>query len=639
EIIVFNAASSADPDGQVANFLWDFGDGATASVGQATTSHIYIATGAYSVFLRVIDNLQATSSPATTSITVLAPPVAPPSETPSFSVVINEIAWAGTRASANDEWLELFNNTGAGINLAGWHLASQDGSPDIAFPTSTIPANGFYLLERTNDTTINDIPADYVYTGALNNSGEKLELKDSAGQLIDVVDFSTGWPNGNNTTKQTMERIQPNASSSLENWASNNTIAKNGLDADDNKIYGTPKAQNSVSRTQTNIVSGDFDFAQFDTIAITYLGSPYIAHDTITVPQNKTLVIEPGASLKFFMPAAYGPGDGAYLNIGGSLKAIGQAGKEITFTSTGDFWPGIYFSPTSRGSELNYVKIEKARNWEMNVFSAVKAENSDLIFRNSEIIISSNKFGLYLKNSSSTIEASSFSGFGDNGGAGVCVREGRAIIRGTSFTDNNYGILFESYEGYLQNPDIVFSNNTFTHNKAPVYIGWPGFPAFVGNTFPEPYQDSQNNIIDGPVFGGGSITQDALLQSDSPFIAGGLVVSGATLNIATSTKIKFKYTADPLAMPFVRVMAGAKLDAQSEIGQPIVFTSAHENPQPGEWYGLWFEQGSQGVLKNVKIDYAGFSAWDWQKQPLKIDAGANVLQENVDIDPTKNIVL
>ena len=43
--------------------------------------------------------------------------------TPALAVVINEVAWAGTSASASDEWLELYNSGAADIDLTGWTLS------------------------------------------------------------------------------------------------------------------------------------------------------------------------------------------------------------------------------------------------------------------------------------------------------------------------------------------------------------------------------------------------------------------------------------------------------------------------------------------------------------------------------------
>jgi hypothetical protein len=157
-------------------------------------------------------------------------------------VVISEIAWMGTQASANDEWIELYNNTNQAIALTGWKLQAADGTPTIAL-SGVIPAHGFFLLERTDDSTVNDIPADQIYTGALSNSGETLFLKDPSGNVIDTANGDGGpWPAGNDSPRATMERLDLLAPDSDTNWATNNGIARNGLDAANNPINGTPKA-------------------------------------------------------------------------------------------------------------------------------------------------------------------------------------------------------------------------------------------------------------------------------------------------------------------------------------------------------------------------------------------------------------
>ena len=130
-------------------------------------------------------------------------------------VLINEIAWMGTKDSANDEWIELHNTTPQAIDLNGWILKAVDGTPTIKLAGSD-PANWFYLLERSKD-----------YTGALNNKGEELELFDNKDNLIDLVDASSGWPEGDHSTKQTMER--KNATT----WQTSQNPG------------GTPKAENS----------------------------------------------------------------------------------------------------------------------------------------------------------------------------------------------------------------------------------------------------------------------------------------------------------------------------------------------------------------------------------------------------------
>lgn len=93
---------------------------------------------------------------------------------PPQAVVINEIAWMGTTTSANDEWIELLNTTAAPVDLTGWTLAADDGTPSISL-SGSIPAGATYLLERTDDTTVPGVAADLIHTaGALGNDGENL---------------------------------------------------------------------------------------------------------------------------------------------------------------------------------------------------------------------------------------------------------------------------------------------------------------------------------------------------------------------------------------------------------------------------------------------------------------------------------
>ena len=162
----------------------------------------------------------------------------------NLAVVINEVAWMGTTVSANDEWLELYNNTSADIDLTSWTLTAQDGTPNIVLTSTTtiliIKAHDYFLLERTSDDTVIGIAADQIYVGALGNSGEALELRDADNNLIDSINAATGWPAGHNDEKKTMERINPLTASQNSNWASSNLTD------------GTPKALNSVYIASNN---------------------------------------------------------------------------------------------------------------------------------------------------------------------------------------------------------------------------------------------------------------------------------------------------------------------------------------------------------------------------------------------------
>lgn len=138
------------------------------------------------------------------------------------AVVINEIAWMGTTTSAFDEWIELLNTTDLPIDLTGWTLVAEDGTPTIAL-TGSIPAGGSFLLERTDNDTLPGVTADLIYTtGGLSNDGEYLILKDATAVVIDAVDSSSGWFSGHNEGRVPMVRVDTAVSGSLAtNWTYN----------------------------------------------------------------------------------------------------------------------------------------------------------------------------------------------------------------------------------------------------------------------------------------------------------------------------------------------------------------------------------------------------------------------------------
>lgn len=119
------------------------------------------------------------------------------------SVMVTEIAWMGTANSANDEWIELYNDGGGSVNLSGWTLSASDGTPSINL-SGTIGAGAYALLERTDDTSYPGITALMTFTGALGNTGENLTLKNGS-TVIQSMDYASGWPAGDATTKQTMQ--------------------------------------------------------------------------------------------------------------------------------------------------------------------------------------------------------------------------------------------------------------------------------------------------------------------------------------------------------------------------------------------------------------------------------------------------
>ncbi len=186
----------------------------------------------------------ASSPPPTVTPTLTVTPTPAPTPAPAEGVIINEVAWGGTAASGSDEWIELYNVATQTINLDGWVIT---GALDVNL-SGVISSGGYFLLERTDDNVVSDIPADLIYTGGLNNNGESLFLGNGFYRVDSVNANGGAWPGGNASPEyNSMERIDPRAPPGDENWASNNHAHRNGLDANGNPLNGTPKQANSTT--------------------------------------------------------------------------------------------------------------------------------------------------------------------------------------------------------------------------------------------------------------------------------------------------------------------------------------------------------------------------------------------------------
>ncbi len=154
------------------------------------------------------------------------------------NVLINEVAWMGSIKSSSDEWIELKNTSNLEIDISNWQLLDKEEQVKVIFPDkSKIAPNSFLLLERTDDNTVPNIKADYIYTGSLSNSDEGLRLFDNGCNLVDEVLAGTTWPAGDSSNKRTMEK-QADLT-----WS---TYNGSGEGVGEALILGTPKKENSV---------------------------------------------------------------------------------------------------------------------------------------------------------------------------------------------------------------------------------------------------------------------------------------------------------------------------------------------------------------------------------------------------------
>jgi len=131
-----DGTTSSDANGPIANYAWNFGDGATGS--GVTAQHTYAAGGTYNVTLTVTDNTGLTNS-VTHAVTVTAPP---PNQAPvaDFSSTANNLAVAFDGSASADA-----DGTIAGY---AWDFGDSTSAAG-ATANHTYAAEGTYAVKLT----------------------------------------------------------------------------------------------------------------------------------------------------------------------------------------------------------------------------------------------------------------------------------------------------------------------------------------------------------------------------------------------------------------------------------------------------------------------------------------------------------
>jgi len=415
-------------------------------------------------------------------------------------VIINEVAYAGTNASPDDQWIELYNRTNNDIDLTGWKIVSGTGQGLNRVETLNIPlrgvilAKGYFVLERGDDDVLKDILANQIFENKINKNYLFLRAPNNR-----YVDEFYATPTGLDETvfvkdenHYSMERLSPASLGMMyENWRINNNLVLNGKDRLEGQIYGTPGQKNSMDRLYTYY---DNSFAENTVLKKEF--SPYLfSSQNLQVFKGVTLTIEPGVVIKF-------NGTQSKLHIDGTLKAIGTLEEPIIFTSFRDDefggdsnldkdasvpgpgdWQGLYFSPDSINSELENVIVRYAGS--IFVSSPLKPGNAiwvdqSLISLKNSVVENNKNRVLVLVNSNSVIDNVKFLNNTDSSwpsnqhqSRAIDVRGGAPQIKNSFFKKNYYGIYIGDFENPTTGETIlgapILENNQFEENSVDIF--------------------------------------------------------------------------------------------------------------------------------------------------------------------------
>ena len=158
---------------------------------------------------------QAANAGALSVVPIPSPPAA-------GEVIITEVM-AGAGSSADDtEWIELTNTTGGSIDLAGCTISDGTSVHSIA-SALTVAANGYAVIGRSSDTSVNGgVAVNYAYGSAFQiGAGDNIVLACGGTTIDELAGFDAAWTSAD----------YAGASFQLDTAAGVNSAAANDTDA------------------------------------------------------------------------------------------------------------------------------------------------------------------------------------------------------------------------------------------------------------------------------------------------------------------------------------------------------------------------------------------------------------------------
>jgi subtilisin/minor extracellular protease Epr len=180
EVITFDGSGSTDPEGNIASYAWDFGDG-TSGTG-ITVTHAYSTAGTYTVTLTVTDDGGLTDSD-TAIVTVTEAPAVPTMHvfsikmsTGSRTVGRNKFVWA----TATVTIVDAKDVPVGGATVYGhWEIATTDSDSGITDVSGQVSLQSDSVKNPPSGTTFKFVVDRVELSGWTYNSSANVETSDS----------------------------------------------------------------------------------------------------------------------------------------------------------------------------------------------------------------------------------------------------------------------------------------------------------------------------------------------------------------------------------------------------------------------------------------------------------------------------
>ncbi len=306
-----------------------------------------LGNGGTTTLTLTAEDAAGNSSDATTIdvvVTLPAPEIISPiastsPRTPlSGELILNEVAWGGTSADVNDEWIELFNTTREELYLSGVTLKSSDDG--ISLPLhGVLPPRGYLVLSRAHADGTHAVSGpthilELAFGEGLDDAGEELKLlyattsSDGVSTeiTIDNLAYCLNWcgMGGIGTSMERWRSDRPTGDY-VGNWSTDSVGFDRGADSLGDIIGGTPGARNGSNYLLSlgNTIAANLVLSAED-------GGYIINGRKVTLTAGNTLTLDPGVVIKSQTSG------NSLLNLRGVLLANGTAEKPVIFTTTWD---------------------------------------------------------------------------------------------------------------------------------------------------------------------------------------------------------------------------------------------------------------------------------------------------------------
>ena len=276
--------------------------------------------------------------------------------------------------------------------------------------------------------------------------------------------------------------------------------------------------------------------------------APYRATGTVYV--RAKLTVEPGATIEFTQDI------GIDVQDEGRLNAVGEEGKEITFTgveNTRGYWAGLYFYQSrSADNKLDHAVVEYAGGaaW-------TGADDS--------------RGGVYMRDEGVSLAISN-STFRENGFQGVHsdADDAELTISGTTFVQNERAIALTANNAKGLADDLVFENNDKDYVQ---------------------------------VMGGTVSTDQTWAALAAPYRFSEIVYVTKELTLTAGTIFEMDQDTG------LEISTDGVLKADASGGDPIEFIPADGETVSGFHRGVHIDSKKSNVLSNAKIISAGSEGW------------------------------